>query len=748
MKNNVTLASGSIIAMIAALLPGTGFAQDVPQDEQRGTRSGEEIVVTAEKREQTLLEVPQAVSVVGGEQLEEQHADNFSDYVKLVPGLQMQQARPGETRLVIRGVNTGSVTSTVGIYMDETPFGSSSGLVNGSILAGDFDTFDLARIEVLRGPQGTFYGANSLSGVLKFVTNEPSTAGLEVRARGGVETTRHGETGYLGNLVVNVPLSDAAAIRASGFYHKYGGFIDSIGTGGSDVEKDINDTEVYGGRASLLLMPSDTFDVRLTAVMQNVNAHAPSSVEADPDTLDILYGNLTQSQFVPEFSKMRYRVYNATGTLDLGFGELTSSTSYSTQKQQLRNDYTPSLGFYIEFLTGIPNDFVSPQRTNLEKFTQEVRLAGESSSVDWLVGAYYSNEDGLIEQNFDILEPGTLTPIPLLGLIGFASIDSGYKELAGFANVTVHLGDRFEVGLGGRYSHNKQTVHQVQDGLLVGGAADLGITKSDENVFTWSIAPRFELSDNASLYVRVANGFRPGGPNILPPGAPDAFRSYDSDSVVSYEAGIKAQSGDGMFSADLAVFHIDWDDIQLLVSDAATGFNFNGNGGKAKSEGVEASATFLPVTGLRLAANAAYTNAKLTQDTQIGGLDGDPLPYSPKFSTALVADYTFSLSGDTEAHIGGSFSHLSKRTTEYDEAYRIATGSQRQLPGYEVVDLTAGVDFGQVNLDVYVKNLAGSTGRTSIGPLTTFGLPTNPNGAITTGIVRPRTVGVTLGVEL
>src|SRR6185369_17621256 len=145
------------------------------------------IIVTAQKRAQVLLDVPQSITVVSGKTLEAQNATSFQDYLKLVPNLQLNQDTPGEGRLILRGVNTGGVASTDGVYVDETPFGSSSGLVNGAVLAGDFDTFDVNRIEVLRGPQGTLYGASSLSGVLRFVTNEPNTAGFDVRARVGVE---------------------------------------------------------------------------------------------------------------------------------------------------------------------------------------------------------------------------------------------------------------------------------------------------------------------------------------------------------------------------------------------------------------------------------------------------------------------------------------------------------------------------------------------------------------------------------
>ena len=189
--------------------------------------------------------------------LERQQASNFQDYLKLVPGLQLVQTTPGVGRLVMRGINTGGVASTVAVYVDETPFGSSSGLVNGAILAGDFDTFDMQRIEVLRGPQGTLYGASSLGGVLKFATNPPQTESFESRMRVGAESVEDGEMGYSGTGMVNVPLSESFAVRATGYYREQGGFIDSIGTAGSDVQEDINGSESYGGRLSALYAPSD-----------------------------------------------------------------------------------------------------------------------------------------------------------------------------------------------------------------------------------------------------------------------------------------------------------------------------------------------------------------------------------------------------------------------------------------------------------------------------------------------------------
>jgi len=732
----------------------TAAAQPLPPQAQADQNA---IIVTAQKRTQVLIDVPQSVTVVPGATLEQQHATSFQDYLKLVPGLDLNQSRPGEGRLILRGINTGGVASTVGIYVDETPFGSSSGLVNGAVLAGDFDTFDLSRIEVLRGPQGTLYGASSLSGVLRFVTNAPSTAAFELRGRAGVEAVKGGDLGYNADAVVNVPLGPTIAFRASGNYRKDAGFIDSIGTGGSDVAKNINGDRSYGGRASLLFKPSDAASIRLSAIAQNIDANAPSVIEADPVTLRPLHG-LTQSQFVPQFSNLHYRVYNGTGGFDLGFASLTSSTSYATQKQHERIDFTFALSPFLRAALKLPpNEFFEAQDTNLNKFTQEIRLSSQSHLLDWLVGGYYTNEKGLIDQSFVAVTPGTLTPLALPFTLGTANVTSKYRELAGFADATFHFGPQFDLELGGRYSHNRQSAHEMTNGVLAGGAPkDFPIARSSENVFTYSLAPKFKPNKNTSIYARVAKGFRPGGPNVLPAGVtipPDVPRIFHSDSVISYEAGVKAQSADQRFSIDAAAFHINWKNIQLFT--VVSGFGVNANGSSAKSDGFEFTAAARPIAGLTLSANGAYTDARLTGSTpmSVGGRDGDQLPFTPKFTLSLNGDYGWHVGPRTRAHVGASWRHVSGQTAAYDIDFVTAHGRQRHVPSYNVVDLNAGVDLGRFDIEAYVKNLGNSHGITSTTALTVFGaspdtgFPLYPGGAIGTGIIRSRTIGVTLGIH-
>jgi outer membrane receptor protein involved in Fe transport len=238
---------------------------------------------------------------------------------------------------------------------------------------------------------------------------------------------------------------------------------------------------------------------------------------------------------------------------------------------------------------------------------------------------------------------------------------------------------------------------------------------------------------------------------VLPPGAPAELQTYHSDSIVSYEAGVKAETADHRFSIDASAFHIDWKNIQLFA--IISGFGVNANGSSAKSDGFEFTAAARPLPGLDLTLNGAYTNARLTGDTPdtVGGRKGDQLPFTPKLSGALNGDYHWQFGTHTRAHVGASLRHLSGQTATYDIDFVNAFGRQRHIRSYNVVDLFAGVDFGRFDLEAYVKNLGNSHGVTSVTGLTVFGpspdtgFPLFPGGAIGTGIIRPRTIGATLG---
>lgn len=805
-KGRAALLSSAALFAFAIAAPAAAEAaqgQPAPQPTNQNAQNQtdqEAIIVTAQKRHEPILDIPQSVTVVSGKTIERQHASTFEQYLNEIPGLSVTDAAPGSTRLTLRGVNTEGVSSTVAVYVDEMPFGSSTALVNGAIVTGDIDPYDMARIEVLRGPQGTLYGANSLGGIFKYVTNPPVLGDFSVQGRAGVEFVDDGGTGYNANAVVNAPLGSTAAIRLTGFYRKRAGWVDANPQdvtfpglfGGAVVEtsraqKNINGNTQYGGRGSVLFQPVEPLTIRLTAFVQNLNTHASNAVEVDPETLDPVNGKFGQTNFLPEFNHVRYRIYNATVDYDFGFASLVSATSYGTLKETFRTDVT--LGFASAFnsifgpLNPFPDGFpavglpaaISPdffgvaedQVTGLKKFTQEVRLASPSNDrFEWMVGGYYTKEKGLIEQhiNGQVLSDPTELQDELTDLL-FLSLNSRYTEIAAFGNVTWHITDRFDLTGGARESHNKQDSDEIVGGPFApfqfpGGIPVFAPGHSSESVFTYSLSPRFELNKQTAIYARVAKGYRPGGPNAVPPLAGPALAAFPTtfkaDTLTSYEVGLKTDAG-RHFSLDLSAYHLTWKNIQVFGS--INNFGFNDNAGGASVNGLEGQLSLQPLRGLDLSVNGAFMDAKLTSDTPgiVGGQDGDRLPYSPRVSFAFNGDYNWLLSRSLTAFVGGSLRYVGKQRAAFRSEVETVNGvpvfdengqpvfvpvPQRRIPAYTTVDLRAGLDFGRFTLEGYVRNLTNARGITSLSDATGI-----PHGGILAAYIQPRTIGFTLGTN-
>lgn len=716
-------------ALVALLVPAASYAGDAASG---ASATVQEVIVTAEKREQNLRDVPQSVTAISGDTLQLQRAVTFEDYVTRVPGMNLVSAQPGSSRLVLRGINAGGVSATIGTYVDETPYGSVTGLANGAVLAPDLDTFDMQRLEVLRGPQGTLYGASSLGGLLKFVTNAPDPTHLSGRVEVDGENTKSGSTGGSVKGVFNAPLGDKAAVRISGYYDDQPGYIDDPMRHATNV----NGARFSGLRIGFLFRPTDKFTVRLSAVGQDISSQGSSTEDLNRVTLQSLYGDLTQSRTFSTPNKVDYRVYNLTADYDLGFANLISATSYGTLRQHNNQDASAQLGGLLTAIFKTPLGAGILGALDQNKFTQEIRLASPAQKFEWLVGGFYTRETNDLRQNLSaLLIPTAPAVAPGFGGLQIVDLASKYSEYAAFANVDYHFTDRFDVSVGGRYSHNSQHSGQVTSGLLTGPTPSVVAGTSADDVFTFAIAPKFKLSEEATLYARVSKGYRPGGPNALSPLAPAAVpRTFASDSLVNYEAGIKADLFDRRAAVELTAFYIDWRDIQLLAN--VGGFGVNTNGGSAVSKGIEGSATFAATPDLTLSANGAYIEAHLTSGTGplLGGRDGDRLPFSSPISGALNADYTHAISGDMRLFLGASVRFTGRRRTDFN-----ATFGQTSLPAYTAVDLRGGVDVRQFRIEAYVRNLGDERGILSLG-----GIGSTPGGGVQAGLIRPRTIGLSL----
>jgi outer membrane receptor protein involved in Fe transport len=717
-RASAALLSG--VAAVAVLSGANAWAQE--QDAQSQSKI-ETIVVTAEKRTESAHDVPMAMTVLSGDKLTHEGLTRLEDYIDMVPGMTLISANPGYNQIVSRGISIGAAgfTSGVATYIDETPYTTEGPFANGGSAAPNLDTYDLQRVEFLQGPQGTLYGTNALGGLVKYVTNAPDTSGFAASAQAGFSSVDHGGTGYDLHGMVNVPLADDAALRVVGYDNLYPGFIDDP----SRNAKDINDVKIAGLRASLLYAPTDDFSIRLNVFYQTLQL-GDYSTEDVYANLQPVYGDLTQERAFNQSGHVNNEIYSATIKWNVGFADLLSTTSYMgiqpTYPQDFSAFYPGSFG-----PDGAALLFSEP----VHGITQEARLSShEGGPIDWQVGGFFTSQNA---QEFEAVVPfdyatGQIISSDLTdGSVYY--INSAYKEYAGYANVDYHIIPTLDVALGGRYSSNVQSYHQVNSGAFV-GPGDFS-TRSSEGVFTYSGDVRWHVTSDTMAYGRIATGYVPGGPNDVLPGS-NLPESYHSSTTTNYEVGVKNNLLDGRLSIDVDVFDVEWKDIQLI---AQVGALYGAtNGGTARSDGLEWAFGYIPVDGLTLNFSGAYTDARLTAATpaSVGGVSGDALPYSALWTTTTSVNYERPLFDDYSGFVNARWHYSGSRESEFSPYGR------EILPGYSIVDLRLGVENDRWSLAVYAKNLADERAFTAI---TSYVYESAT-------VMTPRTIGVELSAKL
>jgi iron complex outermembrane receptor protein len=698
-----------------------------------------DVVVTAEKRPERLLQVPAPVAAISGAQMLRLHAVSILDLSSQTAGLAVTSDRVGDTHLVIRGISTSSTSasSTVATYIDDTPFGSSTEFSNGGLLVPDLDPADLEQVEVLKGPQGTLYGASALGGLIKYVTTPPSLTNFGARAEVDGSAVDQGGDGYGVRGSLNVPLvSDVLGVRISAYSREDPGYIDDPTLG----RKNVNDGRVDGGRVSVLWQPTAHLSVRLSALLQDVESSGTNDEDVNPTTFRPLTGDLTQTRATREPLTVANRLYDATVNYDLGWATLMSATSYGTIREHRIYDFTDSYGPLLSGALGIPNigvGFSVPIRQ--DKYSQEVRLTSAPGKwIDWIGGFFFTQENSSEVETFDPFDTVTRLPLVLPPLL-YANLEEHYTEYAGYGDVVVHLTSKFDVQGGLRYSENTQHYVQPSSGLLAGPSTTLVAESSDQSV-TFLVSPRYKFDENNMVYGRIASGYQPGGPNALSQAeiAAGIARQFKPDTLTNYELGYKASLLDHKVTLDASVFYIDWRNIQVLSE--FNGFNFLGNAASATSDGVEATATYSPIDGLNLSFNGAYTDAKLTANAPgYGGRSGDQLPNTPRWAGTWNADYNFPIHSDYLAFVGGSVRYVG------DEASGFISGapagfSRPTLPAYATLDLRAGVKHASWSVELYAKNATNTRGFLDIHSLA-FNSYSAP---WTASVIQPLTVGFSI----
>ena len=659
----------------------------------------DEVVVTASKRAEPLREVADSVTAFTGRDLESVGAQSLEDYIGRAPGVQFQAATPGVSNVTIRGVGTATVypdqgQATTGIYLNDVPLTDPGFAVS----IPDVDVFDMQRVEILRGPQGTLFGTATLGGAVNYIINPVSLDKLDVHVQTGVsKTVNASDAGYTAKIAANVPLiDDVFGIRVTAIKRYDPGFLDNIGTGRDDS----NYRKVEDYRINALWKVNDQTDVSFFSFYDQ-------SLNGDEFYAFPQLGPLVRDTFVPEYGSFITRINSLEFNTNLDFATLTVQGADSHKRHDSDADFT-------WYFAGVPTS--SPEVAHTHSDNIEARLTSPSNQViEWLFGTYYGHFDEAYPQPF------------FQNNVDILYFNVGYKsnELSEFGEVTYHFSDQWRATVGGRYYDIRLATHTLQ-GVPPTLAANQGDQRGTG--FSPKVSLTYEPNKDLMIYALVSKGFRMGGVNLVAPlaGFPTPA-TYRSDSLINYEVGIRPAWFDHTLTLDTALFFIDWSDIQLRLT-RPDGFAYVANAGAAHNRGIENTLAWRPNPNWALQASLTYLDATLAQTLVLGGgttlLDGATLPGASKWTSAETVSYTWST--HAEPFLSASHRFVSKATSNFSDTLPIGN--------YNIFDLRGGAHLGHnITATLSVDNIADKRGVTAA---TTFGTQLNDF------YIRPRTVGL------
>ncbi len=738
----------SVIAINTYTAPA--FAQQTPAPAADQAAPGQgEIVVTAQKRSERLQDVPIAITAIGNKDLDQAHVTGNADLARLVPSLAIKTLVPGESQIVMRGINTGyGLAPAVSYYLDETPFDLRSDGFSG---APDIDFFDVARVEVLRGPQGTLYGASSMGGTIRIITNPPSTDGFDYKAEitGDAPVGGHG-LGYEGKLAVNVPLTTdlagrifASEIHTAGFVTRLtpvNGYY-AITPADPVGQRDDNTADLTSVRTELRWSPQDWVITPSVAFQNNIGNGYPYS---DANLPHYEYSNLFRSRNWEQNTVANLKIDKPIGSL-----KLVSSTSYLNKIAHNTQDYSGTGERYYRGLDLDPPDEVVPMTSYLPKHyrsvVQEVRISNDNPGLlNWVAGVFYDHTS-INEQQYitsptyvQAASPGYPSDIEFYDIIPWTD-----EQYAVFADGTLHLGN-FKISAGGREFHYKQVYTYSEGGLdgepLVNDVSNISSSKSGFN-------PRFNLdykpARDISVYATASKGFRIGGVNpslVASEGSTCTYQSvfergFAPDSLWNYEIGAKTQTADHHVTFNVDGYRIDWKNIQQAVN--STCGSFVGNFGSARIYGLEGEFHWRILKGWDVNANADYTDAKFRSFNPgyAGSFNiaiGQRLVNTPKEQASIGTEYNLDLGEGRGARARVDVQYTGSTPTSYDY-----TDPTYTIKAYTNVNFSIAGHIGKTEVELFIRNLTNTFEELGANP----GRSRN---YAEYQVAPPRTIGVTI----
>ena len=720
-------------------------AQGVDSDQQAATQQNQidEIIVTASRRAEKLQDVSMAVSAIDPQDFTAVGLTNLDDIVGYTPGVSMDNfsGSPVAGRISIRGVGQGEeIASVVGIYLDSIPLSSNSPWGSGGAFAFDGLLGDIERVEFLKGPQGTLYGATSIGGAVKYVTRKPSLNEFKGHISTDFSSTKEGGFNKIYSGRISAPLiEDKLGFTITGFYEDNAGLVDRVEAGtGTLIKEDADNYEREGFSADLYYKITDQFDFRGRVLHQKAEYNGLSRVNIDPATKEQIYGSLANHEGLV-FNSLENTVYSGVFEYQFDGATLTSTSSYVEDQLFNEGDSVSQFGFIVDtfFRTDGVTSTAVPISTDLgsEKFTQEIQLTSDSSDTwEWIVGLYYADET-TFRINDQRAQPGDF--ILIVG-----QEPSDYQETAAFGNLTHYITPEFDVTLGARISRTEMEFTSASISDIPGFAGPPFTNTKKDTVDTWSLAARYRPSETLSLYARAASGFRPASANeFRSDGTFTLPLEVEADTLWSYEVGAKGNLAEGLFSYELALWYLDWDNFQTYLS-LSPFVNGRGNAsGGITGKGIEGSFTINPTENFSIISNFAYTDSTLNEDEPVlNGLAGQQVPYVPEWTFSSRARYDFVVGNDLDANIGLGLKYQGSSRSAFTDGGLSDPKLNIPTDSYVVVDASFGLAWDRFVLNFYGTNLFNEEAMAS-----TFG--NLSLGSYTAVPLTPRTIGASLSID-
>jgi outer membrane receptor protein involved in Fe transport len=685
-----------------------------------------DVVVTAEKSgEERLLDVPIPIGVIDTDTITAQGQLLLRDYFSDVPGLILTPGYDAAQAIIVRGVGaTGFDNPAVGITIDDVPFGASTGAGIGWLVP-DLDPGDLEHLEVLRGPQGTLYGSNSMGGLIRYVTKDPSTDLISGHIQIGTSAVHNGaEPGYDARGSINLPVTKNIAVRASAFENQSPGYIDNV----LSNTKGVNEAENSGARIAGVWRPNDFTSLKVSALYQHNHASGVDEAIVNEGLGDL------QENYIPGSGLSNQTIQFYTATLDTKMGPLqvSSTTGYSYLKNYHDLDFTSGFGADAAAAYAGANGSIYYEDDYAHKVSEELK-ASESiaNRIAYSVGGFYTHETagGWSSANAMNIETGQVYSSRLYYETDDTPIT--YDEYAGYINSTVQVTKNFDFELGGRITNYKfKNAEVTEDDFFTGSVPSITAPDtSSGTIGTYLFTPRYKLTDNLMVYARFASGFRPGTAN--PPTAGGMPQS-NPDETKTYEVGTKGKLFCGMLTVDGSLYYVDWQNIQISTR-TANDVPFETNGSEARSDGLEISASTRLRAGLSLSGWFDYDDAVLTAPFPVAapavGKAGDRLPFAARYSGNIAVEQEFHLWKEFVGFVGGQATYLGNRIGEF-----VDSETRQDYPAYTKLDLHVGAHLGAWEARAYATNASDARGILNGG----IGYY-NPNAR---EYITPRSIGV------